>query len=258
MRFDAVAAIVKDTPHTRPYRGRVLYDFVLTSGVREMLELGFAHGVSTCYFAAALDERGDGTIVTIDNQTAKQRKPSISELLEQTGLGRYVEPRFVNRSYTWELMRLVEQQTREGKCHPRFDFCFVDGAHLWDVDGFAFFLVEKLLKPGGWILFDDLYWTLAQGMKGTELAKQHLDEEQQTAQVERIFSLLVCQHPNFENMMIRDSWGWAQKKQHASSEASGNVASAVYSRQGIVSDLIAIANKLRWRRAIKRAEERSR
>jgi hypothetical protein len=42
---------------------------------------------------------------------------------------------------------------------PIYDFCYIDGGHSWDVSGFGFFLVEKLVRPGGWLLFDDLDWT---------------------------------------------------------------------------------------------------
>ena len=28
---------------------------------------------------------------------------------------------------------------------PRFDFCYIDGVHNWADDGFAFFLIDRLL-----------------------------------------------------------------------------------------------------------------
>ena len=43
---------------------------------------------------------------------------------------------------------------------PEFDFVFLDAGHTWDVTGFAFFLVDRLLRPGGWLLFDDLNWSV--------------------------------------------------------------------------------------------------
>ena len=42
---------------------------------------------------------------------------------------------------------------------PIFDFCYIDGTHDWYNDGFAFLLVDKLLKPGGMIIFDDYNWS---------------------------------------------------------------------------------------------------
>ena len=42
---------------------------------------------------------------------------------------------------------------------PKFDFCYIDGGHNWSDTGFAFFLVDRLLKSNGIIVFDDLDWT---------------------------------------------------------------------------------------------------
>ncbi|HEV7195847.1 MAG TPA: hypothetical protein VGN19_07900, partial [Pedococcus sp.] len=79
---------------TPPRAGRLLFDFVRGSGATAILELGFAHGNSTCYLAGALDERGTGSILTIDRETARARDPDIHTLLHWTGLQRYVTPVF--------------------------------------------------------------------------------------------------------------------------------------------------------------------
>jgi len=258
MKFEQVAAIVGEVPYTRPRQGKILYDFVLSSRTRNILELGFAHGVSTCYLAAALDEAGAGSVLTMDFQTAANNDPNIFSLLKQTQLERYVTPILSESSYTWELMKVIEQQTRDGVCYPCFDFCFIDGGHLWDVDGFAFFLVDKLLKPGGWILFDDVYWTYGDDIKGTVLSQTIPVEQRFVSQIERVFSLLVCQHPHFQNMEVREKWGWAQKKPELpETESLDNVVREVYQQQSLCTDLIAILNKLRRLPVIQRAKRRS-
>lgn len=43
-----------------PEQGQIVYDFVKNSDIENILELGFAHGTSTCYMAAALDEKKAG------------------------------------------------------------------------------------------------------------------------------------------------------------------------------------------------------
>ncbi|HLM37401.1 MAG TPA: hypothetical protein VK287_06410 [Gaiellaceae bacterium] len=50
------------------------------------------------------------------------------------------------RSYNWELMHLIERQQEEG-APGWFDFCFFDGGHTWETDGFALLLVDKLCGP---------------------------------------------------------------------------------------------------------------
>ncbi len=216
MRFDEVAAIVGDVPHTSPHWGRKLYNHVLRTEACDILELGFAHGTSTCYLAAALDELGRGMVTSIDLPAARERRPSIYDLLDRTGLTRYVQPVVTDTSYLWELKRLIEARSSGGSCEPIFDFCFIDGAHTWDTDGFAFFLVDKLLRSGGWILFDDLDWSYASSptLRDADWV-QHLPEEQRLAhQVRAVYDLLVRQHPRYDSFREDQGWGWARKHRY--------------------------------------------
>ena len=60
----------------------------------------------------------------------------------------------------------------EAELPPTFDLVYLDGGHTWDATGFAFFLVDKLLRSGGWLIFDDIYWTInrSKRLKDTEFA----------------------------------------------------------------------------------------
>jgi predicted O-methyltransferase YrrM len=198
---------------TSPDEGRKLYEFVLESGTSDILELGFAHGTSSCYMAAALEERGTGCVRTIDRVSTREREPNILTLLEHTGLGDYVEPVFANTSYNWELMKLIQAQTTGQATEPCFDFCFIDGAHTWETDGLAFFLVDKLLRPGGWILFDDVHWSYGNSaaLRDTDKVRSMPEDERVTPQVMRVLSLLALQHPSYPEFHIRGNWAWVGK-----------------------------------------------
>src|SRR5205807_6864991 len=143
---------------------------------------------ATCYMAATLQEMDGGHITTIDLEIVRDHTPNINELLAKCGLASYVDVFFESSSYNWRLMRFLEEDPS-----PRFDFCYLDGAHDWAVDGFAFFLVDKLLRPGGWIIFDDLDWTYGQSptMRNTAKVKSMSVEEQVTPQVRRVYDLLA-------------------------------------------------------------------
>ncbi len=254
MKFEVVHQLVGDASFTRGHRAKILYDLVIQSDVKHILELGFARGATACYMAAALDEKGGGgKIITMDNQIAQTLTPHIHALLAKTQLEKYVVPVFAHHTYTWELMKLIEQQTVDGVCNPMFDFCFIDGAHSWEVDGLAFFLVDKLLKPGSWILFDDMYYSFTELPADSDFVRPLSDEEKRTAQIERVFALLVCQHPGYHNFSIQDAWGWAQKRLELQSGADNraDLIHNLYASQSIKSNLIAILNKFR-KRAIKK------
>lgn len=210
--LQAVKAVVGDTPHMHLAQAERLTDFIAEKGIREVLELGFAHGVSTCYMAAALSHLGGGHILTIDREAARERSPNIEQLLEQLGERDRVTVSYEPSSYTWRLMKMLEEDPR-----PRFDFCYLDGAHTWAVDGFAFLLVDRLLKPGGWIIFDDLNWSHDRSpmLANSELLNEIPAEERSTPQVRKVYELLVKPHPAYHNFMEDHGWAYAQKREDA-------------------------------------------
>lgn len=191
---------------------KLLDKLIKKHDLKNLLELGFAHGVSSCYMASSLKDNGGGHLTTIDLIGAKDhRHPNIEELLEKVNLTEYVTPYFENTSYTWRLMKFIEENDE-----PIFDFCYIDGAHDWYNDGFAFLLVDKLLKPGGWIVFDDLNWTFASSpsLKDSDYVKRMSDDEKNTPQIKKVFDLLVRTNENYHNFDVINNgwWGIAQKK----------------------------------------------
>ena len=204
-----VVAVVDGIPHMPPKRGREIYKHVVDEGIRDVLELGFAHGVSTCYLAAAVDETG-GRVLTLDKRSARKRSPSLWTLADSLELMHLITPVLAERSFTWELMRIMRDTPER-----QFEFVFLDGGHTWDVTGFAFCLADRMLKPGGWMLFDDLDWTIknSPSVSGTGIS----DEEANTAQVGLVFDILVA--PHYETR--RDGqWGWARKRSRAAQAIS--------------------------------------
>lgn len=204
---------LKGIPHTLPEDGETLFNFILENKPKRILELGFDHGVSTCYMALAAKETG--TIIdTIDRPDAINSKPDIYKNLNSNNLEKNVNVIISERTYIWELRNIIKKQTHNGQCTPIYDFCFIDGAHNWETDGFAFFLVDKLLKPGGWILFDDLVWTYSssKSLANFNWVKNMPEEEKNTPQVKDIIELLASQHPNYQNLKIMGKWAWLQKK----------------------------------------------
>lgn len=209
MRFEDVNTAVAGTKFMTSKQGRMVYEFIVGHKLGRVLELGFAYGKSTCYLAAAADELGgDAHVVTMDRLGALDREPNIHELLGRCGLAGRVTPVIAETSYTWELMKLLEQEPQ-----PRFDFAYIDGGHTWDVTGFGFFLVDRLLAPGGWVVFDDLNWTLSASPTMRDLPEvRGLPEEQRTtAQVRKVFELLVANHPSYIDVHEEHGWGWARK-----------------------------------------------
>ena len=209
MTPEQVKAIVGDTPCMSLDQAKRMRAFIRRHRPRDVLELGFAHGVSTCYMAAALEEIGGGSVTTIDLESSLKRVPSIHDLLGQCGFADRVTVHFEPRSFTWRLMRMLEQPSS-----PMFDLVYLDGGHSWDVTGFGFFLVDKLLRDGGWLIFDDIDWTYATSptLRDKPAVHEMPDDFRVTPQVRKVFELLVKQHPDYRRCRVKRDWGYAQKR----------------------------------------------
>jgi predicted O-methyltransferase YrrM len=216
MTFEKIRQIVADVPYTPPEDGRLIYDHVLKTRPRKVLELGFAHGVASMYIAAALDEIGAGELHTVDLLSEKDsRNPSIEQLAAAAGLEKYIKVYREHTSYTWFLKKQIEKQTKDHACVPMYDFAFIDGPKNWTIDGMAFFCVDKLLNQNGWILFDDMDWYYGsyrhETLDGITIRNMS-EEEMMTPQIGVLFDLVVKQHPSYSNFIIMDNgFGWAQK-----------------------------------------------
>ena len=211
-----MAAAVAGVPFMSPEQGRVVYDHVRSARPVEVLELGTAHGVGAAYMAAALADNGAGRLTTVDFAGAAY-DPAPEQVLARAGVADRVEVVRAYSSYTWWLKEQVQARSdADGNCEPRFDFVYLDGAKNWTVDGLAVVLIEKLLRPGGWLLMDDLDWTYAQdpGREATDgIVHRELSEPERTEpHLRAVFELIVAQHPSFTELRVQDEWwGWARK-----------------------------------------------
>jgi predicted O-methyltransferase YrrM len=219
--IDRVENLFGGLEYMRHEEALQMRDLVFTHGLRDILEIGFYHGKSSAYFAAMLEDLGEGHLVTIDLENARSREPNIDALLSTLGLAHRVTPVFAERSYTWELGKMVQAAPR-----PQFDLCYFDGGHTWDATGFGFVLVDLLLRPGGWIVFDDLDWTIEGAIPEMTRVPAHWLErsadEQAAPAVRMVFDLLAPHFGYIDRHTINGGrWGIARKPQPESKQRRG-------------------------------------
>jgi predicted O-methyltransferase YrrM len=216
MDYEAVAAKVDGIPHMTRQQGRKIYDHIRATRPTSVLEIGTANAVGTSYIAAALDASGDGRVTSVDRASARY-EPGPRKVLADVGLAHRVELiRNPDTSYNWWLKKqIVARSDSVGNVEPVYDFVFLDGAHEWNIDGLAVLLIEKLLKPGGWLLLDDMNWTYATSpsfaASPSALPKNLSEEELHEPHIRAVFDVLLRPHPAFAEFRDDGEWGWAKK-----------------------------------------------
>lgn len=212
MKFSEIESLVSGLPATATEQGRAVYQFILDNKVSDIIEIGTAYGKSACYMAAALHELGRGSVTTLDVPEAASKVPNAETLAKRCGLEAFVSPRRARFGSHWLLREMIKDSTSaHGQTLPRFDLCFIDGYHSWEHAGLDFFLVDKLLKIGGWIIFDDLGWTFATSPSWSKKASEFPQDYREAPHVSDVYELLVRQHPSYGNFKSDNRWGWAQK-----------------------------------------------
>ena len=215
MEFDRIAATVRGLRNMTPEQGRRIYDHVRRTQPHEILELGTSFGVSAAYTAAALDANGEGRVTTVDHVRSNSPDELLSRL-DPAVAGRIDFVRIPDSSYTWWLKEQVAARSDDsGNCEPCYDFVFLDGAHNWTVDGLSVVLIEKLLRPGGWLLLDDLNWVPRSdphGMRERGVFFPLSERERNAQHMRDVFELLVQPNAAFAEMRVEDdAWAWARK-----------------------------------------------
>jgi hypothetical protein len=124
----------------------------------------------------------------------------------------------------------------------------LDGSKNWSTDGLAAVLAERLLRPGGWLLLDDLGWNYEKHCEAPmhdeiEIARLS-DEERIQPHLHAVFDLLIRTNPAFDQFIVQDNWwGWARKAPHVSRRARGGVLSGRNEARGARARLRQISRR---------------
>ena len=128
--------------------GALLYDFVRASKPETTLEIGMAYGMSTLFICQALQHNGCGRHDAIDPFQESEFE-SIGILnVERAGLKHLLSVHMAPSD------AVLPQLCAEGRT---FDFAFIDGWHTFDFTLVDFYYVDKLLRVGAHVAFDDVW-----------------------------------------------------------------------------------------------------
>ncbi len=109
-------------------------------------------------------------------------------------------------SYVWNLSNLVFQM-RNDKIDGIFDVVYLDGAHNLIHDGLACCMLKEMIRPGGYVVFDDVNWSYeishTCNPKVNSVVKNGFTHEQICdCQVKRVIRLFMERDEHFEKIKM--------------------------------------------------------
>ncbi|WP_276481138.1 O-methyltransferase [Paraflavitalea pollutisoli] len=123
-----------------------LQQLIRANQFNSSVEVGFAFGISTLAIIEEIARNG-GSHTVIDKYELSAWKGAGLDLVEQAGFGHALQ-------FHEEFCYIVlPELLAEGK---KFDFAFIDSTKQLDWLLVDFFYIDKMLAPGGMVVFDDV------------------------------------------------------------------------------------------------------
>ncbi len=128
--------------------GEAIARLVKQESAKSTLEVGFAVGLSAMFICDALKDDPEHRHVTID--------PFQNEGYDGLGLENVTAAGFRDRITFYEESSHLALPRLESE-GLRLDVAFIDGSHLFDYTLLEFFYIDRMLRPGGLVIFDDTW-----------------------------------------------------------------------------------------------------
>lgn len=109
-------------------------------------------------------------------------------------------------SYSWSLSELLFEMRNRNQ-DGIFDIAFLDGSHTFLHDASACCLLKELVKPDGYLIFDDVFWSCAEANR--ELYQEWEDlytkEQLHDYQVQRVIDAFMTGDRRFQQVYMTQS-----------------------------------------------------
>jgi predicted O-methyltransferase YrrM len=161
-------------------------------------EIGVGIGATTLEIINIMN--GEGTLYLFDYQDVLDflmYDINSTNLSKGLSIKPYGNSRAMFDNYAWTLGKMLIS-----KDYPRFDLVYLDGAHTFNVDLSACACLKKMIKVGGYIVFDDVDWTFNKSPtlnpeRNPLIRAQYTKEQLSTSHVQMVVELLFSECKNF-------------------------------------------------------------
>lgn len=190
---------------------QVLDEVLQTNPDPTVAEVGLGLGATTVEILKRLDGRGTLHLYDYDDVVA-----SLADDIAERGLAggtrivKHGNGRQTYNSYAWQLAMAGLQAMEQDTPLQEYDFVYLDGAHSFHHDAPATLVLREMVKPGGYLVFDDMYWSFTKSPvmnpdRKPEIREQYSQEQLERPHVEVVVKLLMETDPRFEQVYLTDN-----------------------------------------------------
>jgi len=128
-------------------------------------------------------------------------------------------------SYVWSLAKIYLEAHTQSNAVELFDAVYLDGAHTFPVDAPAACLLKEMVKIGGYLVFDDVKWSLASSptMNTPAVRAQYSDEQMDARHVEMIVDVFMRTDARFTELTGQNETRAVFVRNMGGREATGRV-----------------------------------
>lgn len=176
-----------------------------------LAEIGVGIGATTTEIIRVLGGAGILHLFDFDARVGElisdlSKKPELAG----TKLVAHGNSKRLHDSYAWTLAMMATSMQSLGFPLQIYDFIYLDGAHAFQIDAAAVALVKEMIKPGGYLVLDDMYWSFMNSPTMNPKTRPEILNEYSEAQltlphIEVIVKVLLETDARFQQVYLDDN-----------------------------------------------------
>lgn len=163
-------------------------------------EIGIGWGATAVELIKLLSSKDEYHFFDFEDAVKELHEDLIKINKNQVKLRAYGNSRKYLDSYSWNLAKML----MEGGV-KKFDLVYLDGAHTFIYDGITVCLLKELIEKGGYLVLDDLNWSLAKSPTCNpdvkpEIVDYYTQEQIDTCQIEMVKEIFLDTDKRYEEI----------------------------------------------------------
>jgi predicted O-methyltransferase YrrM len=173
-------------------------------------EVGIGIGATSREVAKMMNGKGELHLFDYEETVAKVEGELRSEgLADGITIVPYGNSRRTYDSYSWPLAKLAIEEINRGGSGI-FDLAYLDGGHVFHHDAPACVALKELIRPGGYLVLDDVHWSFAKSRSANpgrkpEIRDRYTQEQIETSHVKMVDRLIMKNDPRFTQIFLSES-----------------------------------------------------